>query len=492
MTRRFLAGTLLATLVFAGLWSLASAQSVPVRSTPENVSTPRSREASTAPRSSFPKAKREIELKDCQVSSTDPIKLPAREAGSIMELFVKRGHEVKAGDVVGQVDDSDAVTKVEIAKREMEAAKAKADSPHELKAAKEGEAVAKENYDANVALNEDNRKAVSLFDLRRSKFEWQRSKAQIGVAETEQIVARHTEMAKQAQIMAAENEIRRRKLTSPVDGVVIQVFKHVGDWAQPGDAVMEIVRMNRVEIDGMVLAEETSPAEVFGKPVTIYVELPGPAHKNKPHVVKGHITFASQVIDGSGIDRTFRVSTEVDNEQVDGFWIIQPGSQARMVIDLNGPTAPRPTPPELQTSPVFSKVEALKPEEEKEEPMKEAVPTVDVKPEAPAAQAPLAAELPPAASAPEPKIDAAKPKEETPEPAEEKPAPMPKVETPKPEAPKPEVPKVETPKPKPEVTRPADGAGTGRGGAREIDVYFPRAYGSRTAPKSTPKASTKN
>ncbi|MBC7851885.1 MAG: HlyD family efflux transporter periplasmic adaptor subunit, partial [Pirellulaceae bacterium] len=455
----------------AGWWSLASAQNAPARGTSsESVRGSRMRDVAAAPRSSFPSAKREIEVTDCLVSSTDPIKLPAREAGSIMELVVKRGYEVRIGDIVGQIDDSDAVTKVEIAKREQEAAKAKADSPHELKAAKEGQAVAKENYNANLALDAKGINAVSQFDLRRSLFEMQRAQAQIGVAETEAVVARHTEMAKQAQIMAAENEIRRRKLTSPVDGVVIQVFKRVGDWAQPGDAIMEIVRMNKVEVDGMVLAEETSPAEIFGKPVTIYVELPGPANKNKPHMVKGHITFASQVVNGTGSNRNFRVSTEIDNEQVDGFWVIQPGSQARMVIDLNGQTAPRPTPPVLKTSPIISKVEALKPAEEvKPDAPAEVAPTVGVKPEVVPAAEPPAADLPEPKAPVAPIVEAAKPKE-VPEPKVEKPAPMAK------------------PTVKPEVTRPADGADTGRKAAREVDVYSPRAYGSRTAPKSAPKA----
>ncbi|MFN0016848.1 MAG: HlyD family efflux transporter periplasmic adaptor subunit [Pirellulaceae bacterium] len=475
MIRPLLTRTLLATAGIACLGLTAAGQAVPGRNAAENVPAPRAREASSSPKSSFPKSKNEIEILHALVSSTDPIKLPAREAGSIMDIAVKRGHEVKVGDIVGQIDDTDAVTKKEIAERERDGAKAKADSPHELKAAKEGEAVAKENYDANISLNSNDRKAVSLFDLRRSKFEWQRALAQIGVAETEQIVARHTQHAKQAQIVAAENEIRRRKLTSPVDGVVIQVFKHVGDWAQPGDAVMEIVRMNKVEVDGWVLSEEASPADVFGKPVTIYVDRPGPSNKDKPHVVKGHITFASQVMQGSGSNRQFRVSTEVDNEQIDGFWVIQPGSEARMVIDLNGQAAPRPTPPALKTSPIANKVEALKPAVENVEPIKEAAPTVDVKPEeAPAAEPPVA-EIPAPKAATEPKVEAAQPKEKAPEPKEEKLAPKPAV-----------------PKAKPEVTRPPEGADVGHAAAKEVDVYSPRAYGSRTAPKAAPKTSPKN
>src|SRR6185369_5158512 len=141
MTRRFLAGTLLASLAVVGLWSLASAQTVPGRNSTENVPAPRQREPSSTPRSAFPKAKNEIEILHALVTSTDPIKLPAREAGSIVEVAVKRGYEVKIGDVVGQVDDTDAVTKKEIAEAERDAARVKAESEFELQAAEQGEQV---------------------------------------------------------------------------------------------------------------------------------------------------------------------------------------------------------------------------------------------------------------------------------------------------------------------------------------------------------------
>jgi len=133
MTRRFLAGTLLASVAVVGLWSLASAQNVPSRNSTENVPAPRTREPNSTPRSAFPKAKNEIEILHALVSSTDPIKLPAREAGSIVEVAVKRGHEVKSGEVVGQIDDTDAVTKKEIAERERDGAQAKAESQHKIK-----------------------------------------------------------------------------------------------------------------------------------------------------------------------------------------------------------------------------------------------------------------------------------------------------------------------------------------------------------------------
>lgn len=448
MTHRFLKGTLLAALGVSFSWLPAAAQTVP---------TPRLRERTTstssAPRVAPPNGlKREIVIKDALVSSTDPIKLPAREPGSITQIAVKRGEEVQASHIVGQVDDTDAMTKKEIAERERDAAQAKAESPHELRAAQQGREVARENYDANIALNAKGINAVSLFDLRRSKFDFQRSEAQIGVAETEQVVARHTQLAKQAQIVAAENEILRRKLVSPVDGVVVQIYKHVGDWAQPGDAIMEIVRMSRVEIEGWVLADEASPSEVYGKPVTIYVDLPGPSNKDKPFIVKGHITFASQVLEGSGSARSFRVATEVDNTQVNGFWIIQPGTQAKMVIDLAAPAVPRASPPDLRTAPA-ARIEAEKPDlSDVQIPVEE-----EVKPDAQLKDAP---------SADVPAIEA-------------EPVPLP--------AAKAAAPKVEASKAKATSTGPGVSP-TKRAAKSDSGIYSPRAYGSKSSSKTAPKS----
>src|SRR4051812_15417168 len=164
MTHRIVKAALAVGVGLPFICCLASAQTVPAGR----------REAT----GSAYAAKREIVLLECPVSSTDPIKLPAREAGSIMNIAVKRGTHVKAGDLIGQVDDTDAVTKKEIAERERDAAQVKAESEFELVAAQQGEQVAKENYDANVDLNKKGG-AVSLFELRRSKFEYQRATAQI-------------------------------------------------------------------------------------------------------------------------------------------------------------------------------------------------------------------------------------------------------------------------------------------------------------------------
>ncbi|HZL91430.1 MAG TPA: HlyD family efflux transporter periplasmic adaptor subunit [Pirellulaceae bacterium] len=276
---------------------------------------------------------------------------------------MKKGVAVKAEEILGQLDDRDALTKKKIAELERDAAKEQAESDAQVDAAKKGEEVTRLNYQANEELNKTKQGAISPFDLRRSWFEWQRALAQISVAEVEKRVAQATQLAKEGQIEGAMNEIERLKIVAPIDGFVNEVYKHVGEWCQPGDPIMEIIRMDRVEIEGFVFAADASPAKVLDKPVDVIVQLAG----GETYQASGKITFASSVLEGSGRIRQFRVSTEIDNKKNGDHWIIQVGTEAEMVIHLE-PPAPKPAvapkaglPGGTKSSLPGTKVEAYKP-----------------------------------------------------------------------------------------------------------------------------------
>lgn len=307
-----------------------------------------------------------IRIEHALVTSLDLIKVPARDAGAIREITAQKGQDVNKDDILGQLDDRDSQIKRKIAELERDAAKLQADSTAQIDAAKKGEEVTKENLKANEEILRKSPGALSAFDYRRSKFEWERALAQIAVAEVEKAVAYATQLAKEGQIEGADNEIERRKIVAPYDGFVNEVYKHLGDWCQPGDPVLELVRMDRLEIEGFVYAADASPSKVLGKPVDVVVELAG----GETYKASSTITFASPVLEGSGRIRQFRVSTEIDNKKVPGeggkmHWLIQPGTEAEMIIHFNPPkpvVAPRTISPAGAKSSVPGKaVEAFKP-----------------------------------------------------------------------------------------------------------------------------------
>jgi multidrug efflux pump subunit AcrA (membrane-fusion protein) len=321
---------------------------------------------STSPGSPSPSGT-SIRIEHALVTSLDPIKLPARDAGAIREISVKKGFEVKAEEILGQLDDRDSQIKRKIAELERDAAKLQADSTAQIDAARKGEDVTRENLKANEEIFRKSPGAISPFDMRRSKFEWERALAQIAVAEVEKAVAYATQLAKEGQIEGSDNEIERRKIVAPIDGFVNEVYKHKGEWCQPGDPVLELVRMDRLEIEGFVYAADASPSKVLGKAVDVVVEAAG----GEVYRASSTITFASPVLEGSGRIRQFRVSTEIDNKKVAGedgrmSWLIQPGSEAEMIIHHN--PAPKPVvapktsiPGGAKSGVPGTKVEAYKP-----------------------------------------------------------------------------------------------------------------------------------
>ena len=350
----------------------------------------------------------QVLVEHAQVTSLDPIRIPAKQPGTIKNFSARKGDQVEVGRLLGQMDDADAVTKKKIAEFERDAAQQNAESDYELLAAKEGAKVTEENFKSNQKLHKTEG-AVSDFEMRKSFFEWQRALAQIGVAEKEKAVAKATQLAKQGQIEAAENEIKRCRLESPINGVVVQMFKHGGEWCQPGDPIMEVVRMDRVEVEGFVFATEVSPRDLLHRNVKVSIILAGDERRE----FFGKILFASPVIEGSGRTRQFRVSTEIDNVQVDGSWLIQPGAEASLAIDLTTAAAAMSKPenkPEANptATPIGNKLETLKPSLSNEPAAKSTE------------KSPAAAESSPAKSAAKPEAKSGTKKDGSPAPKKDK------------------------------------------------------------------------
>ena len=284
-------------------------------------------------------SKRTIEVEQASVTLIDNVKVPAQEAGRLMKVTVRGGEAIDGGYVLAEIDNRDTLAKQKIAAAEIDIAKEQAKSQAELEVAQYAVEVAKSELEMSKEINKKSPGAVSVTEMRKYLFQQQRAEAQVKVAQDDLVVAGLTVKMKEAQLEATDNELARRQIASPFQGEVNEVYRQVGEWVQPGDPIAHIVRLDRLRIKGMVFANVASPIDVIGKPVEIIITTAG----NKEKIVKGRIDFASSVIDGTGNYSSFKVWAEVDNEKyVDPVtkkeaWAIQPGSMARMVIDLNPP-----------------------------------------------------------------------------------------------------------------------------------------------------------
>ena len=127
----------------------------------------------------------------------------------------------------------------------------------------------------------------------------------------------------------AKLQLARRGLRSPLDGEVAEVFRHRGEWVEPGQRVMRIVRLDRLKVEGFVESHAIT-GSVRGAVVRVRVT---PNDEDKPVIVKGKIVFISSEIDA--VNGQVRVWAEVENPDL----VLRPGLSAEMIIDSTNRTA---------------------------------------------------------------------------------------------------------------------------------------------------------
>lgn len=279
-----------------------------------------------------PAAAADLVLERCLVSVVAEAKVPAREAAVLVELPVREGMLVAKGDVIGRLADDQPRMERKRAAAEHEQALAKAASDVDERYAEAAEGAAGKAYDKAEQSHKNVQGAVTEVERDRLRLEWQKTQLQIEQAQLERKLSKLTADAKQVEVEAADNAIERRLIRSPIDGVVVDVAKHEGEWMQPGDTLAHVVRTDKLRVEGYVKIREARPAAVENRPVTVVVELDG----GRRETFQGRIAFVKPVVESGD----YRVFAEVENRRDGGEWLLPAGQTAVMTIHLDDTAAP--------------------------------------------------------------------------------------------------------------------------------------------------------
>jgi macrolide-specific efflux system membrane fusion protein len=141
-------------------------------------------------------------------------------------------------------------------------------------------------------------------------------------AEEDTQIAELTWKVKQNDLAQVEHDIERRKITAPLAGMVVQVHHRRGEWVQPGEKVLRILRLDRLRAEGFVDARDLE-RELLDASVKVRVALPG-----KPEVeFTGRVVFVSPEIDP--VNSQVRIWADIENPQLE----LRPGLRAAMTIE---------------------------------------------------------------------------------------------------------------------------------------------------------------
>ena len=214
------------------------------------------------------------------------IEVAASETGTIARLAVKEGDEIKAGSILANLNEQVLAASLAVALKVTESEGAINSATAELNMQRERLEKLQGLFERRHASQTELDRAQSQFDIAAAKLESVQDDIRIKMLEMRRI----------------EAQLEQRRLRTPIDGIVTQIFKDEGEFVSPTDPkVMTVVQLNPLRVIFSVPQSQIS--RLKGK-TSVPVILDG-------QELNGIIEFVSPTADAQS--GTCRVKIKVDN-----------------------------------------------------------------------------------------------------------------------------------------------------------------------------------
>ncbi len=264
----------------------------------------------------------EIEVSSVLIKLLEQVDVPAREAGVLANVTVHEGEIVAVGARLAQIEDGDAKIEKRRAELELIAARRAAESDVRVRYARKSLEVAE--ADLRRAVDSEKRlpQSVTQSELDQLRLLVDRGGLDVEEAQLEFELTQTTRESKENDVRLADYNIAQRRVTAPLAGFVAEVQRHPGEWVQPGQTILRMLRLDRLRAEGLVNARSL-PTDVNGRPVKLTVQL----SDQSSATFAGKVVFVSPEIDP--VNGQVRIWAEIENTDLR----LQPGLHGSMVID---------------------------------------------------------------------------------------------------------------------------------------------------------------
>jgi macrolide-specific efflux system membrane fusion protein len=272
-----------------------------------------------------------IEVDSVLVTLIEQVAVPAREGGVIKRIEVREGDLVDEDAFLARIDDDEALLTAERARIEVEIARKQAENDIKVRFAKKSAEVAAAELKRSREAVERYSKSVSDTEIDRLRLSAERAVLEIEQSQHDLDTNKLLTALKESEHRLAVHNVERRKILSPIAGVVVEINRHRGEWVEAGETVMRILRVDRLRAEGFVDSKVVS-SDLAGRLVTLHVDLPG---KPKSEF-QGKLVFVSPEV--NPVNGQVRVWAEIENRGL----LLRPGLQGSLsihVVDAAPPEA---------------------------------------------------------------------------------------------------------------------------------------------------------
>lgn len=269
-----------------------------------------------------PAAGATIEVPAMLIRLIEQVDVPACEAGVLSQVAVKEGQLVEEGQLLAQIEDSQAKFAAEKARVDAAIAKLNATNEVNIRYARKSVEVAKAELKRSQESNDRYAKAISESEMDRLRLLVEKGSLEVEQAAHEFKVAGLMQQAKEADHLAAKQTVERHRITSPLAGLVVQVKRRRGEWVRPGDPVVRVLRIDRLRAEGF-LRVQGAVQDLQGHAAKLVVDVPGAG----PATFPATVVFVDPEIDP--VNAQVRIWAEVENQGLR----LRPGMRAKLVIE---------------------------------------------------------------------------------------------------------------------------------------------------------------
>ena len=251
----------------------------------------------------------------------DQVSVPARTVGVLSAIDVKEGQLVKQGALLAKVDDTQEKLIYQRAALEYELAKESAANDIAIRVAEKSLEFSEQEYQRLKRASEGIPGSVSMSELEESRVTAEQAVLEVEKTRHEHKLEGLNEKLKQTEQAVALHNKRIHEIVAPVNGLVVEIMRRQGEWVEPGEKVLRIMRIDRLRVEGLIPFQEVTP-DLPGSPVKITVSIPG-----KPEVTTtGQVVLVNPEI--NPVNGRVRVCAEFDNPT----GRLMPGMRATMTI----------------------------------------------------------------------------------------------------------------------------------------------------------------
>ncbi|MEM7474992.1 MAG: HlyD family efflux transporter periplasmic adaptor subunit, partial [Planctomycetota bacterium] len=128
-----------------------------------------------------------------------------------------------------------------------------------------------------------------------------------------------------ASLEAAKLTRSRRSIAAPISGIVSRTFKHVGQWVEAGEPVLQLTDLSNLMVDQSIPIAGNRLVDLVGKEVRVRAI----SQLGHEIVLAGYIASYDHVVSARG---EVRVHVRIPNRMQQGHWLLLPGMNCTLFL----------------------------------------------------------------------------------------------------------------------------------------------------------------